>query len=106
MKTVFALVVFLISTLASAQSIIWRVDGNFRLLKNQSDQDWLKHVANQSAQLASTQLTIDAISNKWSSIPKNYYDKISGSYEAAYAFPKTWRVVVGVDGVSADVKCV
>jgi hypothetical protein len=106
MKNLFiVLYCILFCGLAEGQPITWKVDNNFRLLKNNSDQEWLKHVASQSSQLLSTTLTISDLRTKWHAVPESHYDKTTGSYTDGYVHVKSWSITVTFEDQLQNSSC-
>lgn len=77
---------------AHADEIIWRIENNFRLLKHDADQEWIKSIAVESLHPESATFSINDIRKKWKSVPPTFYDKTSGIYEPGYVSPQKWSI--------------
>ena len=90
---------------ANAGEIVWRVENNFRLLKNPADQEWIKNIATESRRPESASFSINDVRNKWNSVPLTFFDATSGIYEPGYVTPKKWAIRLSFSSSPYGTQC-
>ncbi len=90
----FAISSFLIAGLqpAISREITWRVENNFRIFSNASDQEFIKNIALQSQFPGSASFSINDIARQWEKVPSTPYNSKLGTYDKEYVDPTKWQI--------------
>ena len=89
-------------TSAHAQGqVLWSVESNFRLLKDPSDQAWLKTLSLDSEDPNHARVKLRDLQNQWKEVPSTHYNEKTSTYDRDYVQNKAATVFIRLDSSSS-----